>query len=451
MSTAFGFSISIQCTTIVKRKINMNIQTTNNLSRLTNVRFKPVLILSVFFISLMSIQYTIADSQTVLESGVIPYGKFQGISYVKYTGHFISTTDDYSYKAAFELIVPEDPDKGENRVILEPYHSIEGSVALENMLTTEFVFGKGFRYAAICWRPPNDNFVNLSFSGMTEHPCADFEGDEGIEIRVVADFANAIKQGDFDNIIGEVEHLYSIGVSNSRRPLQPLLLDPLGDDLFDLSILVTGSWTFGNAIPSTNVGKIIMLNAEADTIINEKVYPDASDPTQYRFYDMAGAGHIPPELTGIPGLAWTPIARAVFVAGDQWITDGVDPPETHLIENSTAGEIDPVYNKPTGIARDVNGNALGGIRLPDLTLGRRQFIASNEDLVFGLIGEYIDLECEPLQDGSPRFTNHGRYVYQFIDAVDKLIADRFILRSDGLDMINAAVLTDVGKPDSCSR
>jgi hypothetical protein len=142
--------------------------------------------------------------------------------------------------------------------------------------------------------------------------------------------------------------------------------------------------------------------------------------------------------------------RALFVAGDRWATKGICPPPNLFIEEAPVGEFDPVYGFPTGIARDENLNAEGGIQTPDLVLGRGQYIAA--DFVtapFPLYGKFIDLQCEPLPDWSPRFPNHGSYVCQYAQETIKLVADRFLLRRDALQMIREAAQSDVGKPGTC--
>jgi len=138
--------------------------------------------------------------------------------------------------------------------------------------------------------------------------------------------------------------------------------------------------------------------------------------------------------------------------------DGAEPPPSTPIAEGPAGQVDPVYEAEyglelaTGIARDGDGNALGGIRLPDLDLGRGQFIAVDPASFFGmgLYGAFEDLKCEPLPDGTPRFRNHGSYVSQFTHQVESLVAEGFLLPEDAERMVSEAAKSDVGKPDTCA-
>jgi hypothetical protein len=92
----------------------------------------------------------------------------------------------------------------------------------------------------------------------------------------------------------------------------------------------------------------------------------------YRVYEVAGAAHLPGPRNPLDHPA---VMRAIFVAADRWLRSGVEPPPSTLMEQAPAGEIDPVYGFATGIARAGDLNAKGGVRLPDLHVGRAQFIA----------------------------------------------------------------------------
>jgi hypothetical protein len=104
---------------------------------------------------------------------------------------------------------------------------------------------------------------------------------------------------------------------------------------------------------------------------------------------------------------------------------------------------------------DENLNALGGIRLPDLELGRGRYVAVDFAIhpVFGvpvvLFGTWQDLRCVPTADGSERFSNHGDYVNGFVHATNDLVRDRFLLVTEALDLVTAASQSEVGKPHDC--
>lgn len=143
-------------------------------------------------------------------------------------------------------------------------------------------------------------------------------------------------------------------------------------------------------------------------------------------------------------LDWSPVARAAFVAGHGWIDDDLAPPPNALLTEAPAGEVDPIHDPlVSGIARDSDGNALGGVRLPDIEVGQALYIASLLDFEIapglpGLVGAIIDLQCAPLADGSVRFANHGGYMNRYVDQAQNLRKERFLLPSDADALIERA-------------
>jgi hypothetical protein len=121
---------------------------------------------------------------------------------------------------------------------------------------------------------------------------------------------------------------------------------------------------------------------------------------------------------------------------------------------SEATGIDPTYGIETGIARDGDGNALGGVRLPEVEVGQALYIASLLDFEIlpglpGLIGLEVDLTCTPLADGSVRFKNHGKYVSIYVRQANALVSAGFLLAGDAELMKLTAAESIIGKPKSC--
>lgn len=281
-------------------------------------------------------------------------------------------------------------------------------------------------------------------------------GEEGVELQLIANFARILKETEAAEMVGSVEQLYSIGFSNSADPLHRLLLDPLGWNLFDLSFVLTTGWphpivefaplpkVLGPTIPTASAGPVIVLQTEADLILwNGDVLRDDLAHPDYRLYEIAGAPHIPGEP-----LDWTPVLRAMFVAGDRWVTESLEPPSSIFIETAPANAVDPVYELETGIARNEDLNAQGGIRLPDLALHSQQYIAVDIN-DFPYVGLIKELQCEPLADGSTRFLDHAAYVSQFKQKLDRLIGAGFLLPEDADEMLEVAKQSDVGELNAC--
>jgi hypothetical protein len=387
------------------------------------------------------------------------YGTFNGIEYLKHEGRFVGTAAG-DYSVPFEIVAPADLTKGNGAMLMEVLHPL-GMVARDGYLTPQFLFAQGFSYAMIGWHPDDVN------------PTGGYSTEEAVEI--LHNFALALREdAEAQALVGDVHQLYAVSVSKACEPLHSLLHTP-GRSLLDFTLLLVPTWfpeTHKQA-PDSNPVMVFLSEAElvrAEILSAHTSVLRGSSPT-YRSYEVTGAPHVPDvpwnrELTGPMGastegttpLDWTPVARALFLAGHRWATEGVEPPPSTSIAQGPAGQIDPVYEAEYGlgletrIARDENGNALGGIRLPDLELGRGQFIAVEPASFFGmgLYGAFEDLKCEPLPDGSTRFPDHESYVSQFTQQAQRLAAEGFLLSEDAERMIADAAKSDVAKPDACA-
>lgn len=137
-------------------------------------------------------------------------------------------------------------------------------------------------------------------------------------------------------------------------------------------------------------------------------------------------------------LDWNPVVRALFVALDDWLFDEefLPPPGVWLRGKDGPGK----YGDAT-FARDAVGNVLGGIRLPDVEVGRGRFFGISPDRPFAggniLYGAYFDLH--------DRFANYGKYLSAFSKQADSLFDDGFLLGPDRDALIASAAKSQVGK------
>jgi len=389
-----------------------------------------------------------AAAGTFQDVETVAYGTFSGVAYVKHTGTFVGTASGGSYAAPFEIIVPLNRDQGNRRILVEPYHPNGAAVIRDFALSPEFLFERGFGYAAVCFSVPWP-------SAPDTHPCQDFSGASRDGAEILAAFARALRADPLDpDLVGGVQKLYASGHSDASGPLHELLYSPLGRALFDLSIPVGVPWRGGtHQLPDPDAGRVMVLLAEAD-ILNMNGAALRGTAVNYRSYEVAGAPHV----IGVPDttpLSWAPVMRALFIAGDRWATEVGEPPYSIVLADD-ATAID-------GIARDENGNALGGIRLPDVQVGRGRFIAvnlslpaatfgySNDDFPKGipLFGAFEDLKCVPRADGSARFPDHETYVQRFAEQAQQLVSQGYLLQADADHMIAEAKASDVGTPEAC--
>jgi hypothetical protein len=383
-----------------------------------------------------------------------PYGTFGGIAYIKYSGRFMGLASG-EYEVPFEIIAPADPVQGNGVTIIEPLRF--GTAGLNAYLTPELLFRRGFSHAGIGWHP-DDVLPDTGY-------------DTGEAIEILYEFGMTLREDEVARgMVGEVHMLYSTGVSLATAPLLALLASAHAGVL-DFSFLFVPEWSEDTFTPPEDAGNIMVFLTESDFVRSVDVgahtdlLRDTGASPTYRSYEVAGGPHIPDVpwvralgwgSEGTTPLDWTPVARALFIAGHRWTTEGIEPPPSVYLAQASGD--DPVYlaeygmELETGIARDENGNALGGIRLPDLELGRGQYIAFDPPSLFGLglFGTWHDLKCEPLADGSIRFRNHGSYVSQFTHHARRLVKDGYLLPGDADRLISGAARSNVGKPKSCS-
>jgi hypothetical protein len=339
---------------------------------------------------------------------------------------------------------------------VEPFHPLGDAGALKGYLTPEFLFERGFSHAGIGWHR----------DGIP--PDAGYSTAEAIEI--LYNFGMTLREDEVARgMVGEVQMLYGTGVSLATAPLLSLLASA-DAGVLDFSFLFVPTLFQETYSQHENANNIMVFLTESDLVRSVALgaHTDAlrgSAPT-YRSYEVAGGPHIPdvPWIRalgwgseGTTPLDWTPVSRALFLAGHRWTKWGIEPPPSVYLADGPGGQIDPVYwseyglELETGIARDGNGNALGGIRMPDLEIGRGQYIAFDPSSFFGmgLYGTWEDLQCEPLADGSIRFPNHGSYVSQFAHQAEKLVAQEYLLPVDADRLISDAARSAIGKPKSC--
>jgi hypothetical protein len=381
-----------------------------------------------------------------------PYGTYGGIAYVKYSGRFVGLAGG-DYSVPFEIIAPADPAQGNGITIIEPFR-LAAMGGLEGYLTPEFLLGRGFSHAGIGWHP--DEVV----------PDLGYSTPEAIEI--LYNFGIALREDDTARgMVGEVQMLYSTGVSLGSEPLLALLASP-ETAVLDFTFLFVPTLYQETYSQHQDSNNIMVFLTESD-FVRSAVLGAHTDALRvrsatYRSYEVAGGPHIPdvPWIRALLGslsedttpLDWTPVARALFLAGHRWTKWGIEPPPS--VSLAETDEIDHVYepdfgpNFVSGIARDENGNALGGIRLPDLEIGRGHYKAVDPESLLLLFGDWNDLQCELLPDGSARFRNHGAYVSQFVHHTQRLIAHEFLLQEDAARWIVEAARSDVGKRHACA-
>jgi len=175
---------------------------------------------------------------------------------------------------------------------------------------------------------------------------------------------------------------------------------------------------------------------------------DVALPANMRMYDMAGAPHaISPnaKCEMKPAvLDWTPISRALLLHLDAWIARGTEPPATILMPLEAAAP-DAALRAPAHFPqaviqvpkRDADGNALGGIRLPDVEAPLGTHVGLNSTRTRGcmLVGGYVPFDAAQV---AAHYKNRDDYVNRIRGSARKLVNDGFLLPEDAAIIVQEA-------------
>lgn len=391
-----------------------------------------------------------------------PFGRFKGTDYVRVTGRFVGETVQGPFRVPFELVVPEREDRGNGTVLIEPPHFAQRFSGRDDYLGQAFLFDRGYRWASVGWSGFGQSILDPT--------ATDVFITGGQDDGIVLAFVESLKTDPAgQHLIGPTDRFYGYGFSQTSWLMHRLLRTNQGPGLFDFTMLNTTWWQGGGFqgayTPVTGVGRVVIVQAEADLIISDgRVLRAAADfSDEYRLYEVAGAAHIPdipanhdnpifgPGIPGTNPTDWSIVARAGFDAGDAWVRTGSTPPASSFLQDDPSGAVDPVYGIVTGIMRDTDLNALGGVRLPDVALGWGRYRAAdpNAQVAF-LTGAFEDISCTPRADGSERFPTHGSYVSGVDGVLNVLRTNGMILDDDATAMRRAAAKSRVGKPANCA-
>ena len=418
------------------------------------------------------------DASTMI---AVPHGTFNGVQYTRYEAMFDGiTSNGRAYRVPCQIITPLNPQTGRGLLLFDwlvpsliPTPVGQEQADARYSMTDDFLFGRGVSYATVRCNPagigkrsPVSDPSRPWSDGLLD-TSSEFITSAGDEFDIVVDYVKALRTDPVAlQRLGNINRTAAFGYSASGGPLRGLLRLPMGQGLFNFS-LVGGNGNgydkpSGNKIgfsssekaPPAGAGLEIDFQTETDIVLfgAEKTRHEESN---YRAYQFAGASHIraidvaefglPDPETANPA-EWTPFIRALFVAGDKWC-DGILPPPSLWLG---------APNDPT-IVRDAKGNALvrfvGGqpvnttaFRLPEVAVGENQYIPyapSYDDgsLPGGLrsvAGGHVDLT------GS--FTDHAQYVSDVTFHARGLEAGGYLLKADADAIIQRASDSDIGNP-----
>ncbi len=199
---------------------------------------------------------------------------------------------------------------------------------------------------------------------------------------------------------------------------------------------------------------VMVVSSETDVGFNSSTR--GADTDRYRLWEIAGTAHADTYLLGGP-IAGTgtgvetqragsctaatnsapqyEVMNAAFFSLNRWITHSVPPPRAPRLKLKPGSAGMPV--------RDKYGNALGGIRLPQLDVPTSKLTGDGNGggpfcLLFGSTVPFSPARLKAL------YPDHATYVRAFTQATQRLLRQGFILPPDAKAAIKSAQESTVG-------
>ncbi|ONH26440.1 hypothetical protein BL253_24645 [Pseudofrankia asymbiotica] len=133
------------------------------------------------------------------------------------------------------------------------------------------------------------------------------------------------------------------------------------------------------------------------------------------------------------GAHWV-LDAAVFWL-NQWVAKGVEPSRGPLLQTTGVS--------PVVFAKDANGNALGGVRSPQVDAPIATLAGvGNTPVLCGLFGTTVPFSASTL---AGLYKNHGQFVAQWSKATTVGVVRGFLRPADAVELVNAAARSQIGK------
>lgn len=339
----------------------------------------------------------------------------------------LEPTDTAPYKTRFIVRRPQDPDRFNGIVIVE-WANVSGGFDL-SLVSTPGIYDEGFAYVSVMTQRNGVYGFEENPQGMVYWDEARYGSlsipDDGLSYDIFTQAARAVgpdrpKTG-IDPMGGlDVKMLFAMGESQSGGRLLSYAngIQPM-ENTFDAIIMLVNSGRGNDFLPEEAHGvkdgktvvrnissrvredincKVFILNSQSESLLmGNLVQPDTEN---IRSWQMAGVSHFSPAFMademnrlardGITNTLssasahdinvgdWAYIFESVLVQTKNWIEEGAAPLSIGKIE---------VRNMLLGYKKDRYGNALGGVRLPELEVPTARYVVNA--LFTGLVGYKI--------------------------------------------------------------
>ena len=178
---------------------------------------------------------------------------------------------------------------------------------------------------------------------------------------------------------------------------------------------------------------VIVVNSEWESA---ECFPNHQDDTDFvRWWEVPGTGHIgmatADEMAMVAAMgfqgstvSFAPAVRAALHALQRWLEEGSPPPHQRRFERQDGTRV---------LARDEHGNALGGIRWPELEAPLGTHVGENlTDDIANVGGSSTPFPPEKIRALYP---DHSAWYRKYEAAVEQLVADQVVLPDDAADML----------------
>jgi hypothetical protein len=378
---------------------------------------------------------------------------------------------------------PRDPARFNGTVILE-WNNVSAGFEIFEAGDTSVIFDEGFAYVGVSAQRVGVHGHHRSPLGLRawdperygELDIADDAISYGI-FTAAARAVSGLRSADSVDPLGglAVQRLIATGASQSAGRLvtyinavQPLervfdaflpavwfgsgmsVDDPTVVDLGDPEGLAALQ-TYPTQIRSDLEVPVMVVNSECEAV---PTYPVRQpDTDRFRYWEVAGAAHGPrrdmerifaklmrdklqlPTPAGAPPIdpatlvpvPWVPVQDAAVAHVQRWMTGGEPPPTQPRID---------VAGDPPRIRRDDDGNAVGGVRVPEMDVTLTRNIGDlSEAGAGGLMGLATPLPADVLRR---RYPDLDTYVAAFRAAADKAVQAGVLRPRDADEAVAAA-------------
>lgn len=397
-----------------------------------------------------------------------------------FSGTVLTPTGPQPYETRMIVRRPAEGKQFNGTVVVEWLNVTAGAdINVDWALTRRQIVRDGYAYVGVtaqpvgvCWLRTWDpvRYGTLMHPALPPGPCPASNQTETYSYDIFSQAGKAIRDNPLVLNGLQASRLLAVGASQSaRRLLNYANAYHATAQIYNAFLLhVIGGG--GGGLVTNQSTKVLILNSENEVL---GYYPYRGlQPANVRYWEVAGAGHTPelaylaeqlehggvtllyscdyPASDGL--IPMYPVGDAALKALNRWASDGAAPADSPLVTVFSG-------TPPNTIARDQYGNALGGIRLPQIEVPIGRFIGTNappSSLICRTSGGFDLFDGEPAGTtpndmwNEPTidqlYANHGSYVSAFVQAVDDLVRAGLMPAADAqIAKTEAAHLDKVGK------